>query len=178
VRHFARGKRQMKMNMEWISVKDSVPELGQIVAFVIKSTDACYHSRVLGGRYRGKCIITGSHNFSVPGFECAGSHWMPLPDAPVQRSARDCDKESKEQPEFPNDEHLEKHFPKAENKPEWEFDEIPEKVNLERIHQELDGVPFLIAGSYLATFETKAPKTYARYIAWLKSKKENTLLKN
>lgn len=68
--------------MEWISVKDKLPELYQSVAFIVESSDEFYNGRRLGGTYQGS--KRGYHGFAVPGIEFSGSHWMPLPEPPTQ----------------------------------------------------------------------------------------------
>lgn len=66
---------------KWISVEESVPEIGQTVAFIVSSTDRYYNGHVIGGKYQG-CKF-GFHEFSVPGIGFCGSHWYPILSAPT-----------------------------------------------------------------------------------------------
>lgn len=72
---------QKELN-RWIYVGQRLPEDGQIVAFVVKSTNHDYlDGRVLGGRYTAG--ICGG--FSVPGMSNPAYCWMPLPDSPIRK---------------------------------------------------------------------------------------------
>ena len=72
--------------MEWISVKDRLPEKFQDVAFIVEcKLDKTYNGRRMGGRYMGLMFPDRDfayHAFSVPGIEFKASHWMPLPEPP------------------------------------------------------------------------------------------------
>jgi len=46
--------------------------------------------------------------------------------------------------------------------PEWEFQEPPEKVDLDRLWEELRNLQAVFAGSYLEQLRAKAPLTYDR----------------
>lgn len=66
--------------MEWISVKDELPNHGQNVAFVAVSPlrpDSHVNGRVLGGRYDAQVEA-----FSIPGACFDATYWMPLPPTP------------------------------------------------------------------------------------------------
>lgn len=72
---------QKELN-RWIYVEQRLPEDGQIVAFVVKSTNHDYlDGRVLGGRF-----ITGiCGGFSTPGMTNLAYCWMPLPGSPIRK---------------------------------------------------------------------------------------------
>ena len=64
----------------WISVKDRLPQDGQSIAFVVRTTGTTWeylNGRVLGGSYD-----SASSGFTVPGLGTDATHWMPLPAAP------------------------------------------------------------------------------------------------
>ena len=46
--------------------------------------------------------------------------------------------------------------------PEWEFQEHPNEVNMDRLWAELRGLPAVFAYSYLGQLRDKAPQTYCR----------------
>lgn len=69
-------------NNGWISVKDRLPEKGQSVAFVVKSSSDHYNGMVLGGRFQG-CDFDYPE-FTTPGHGWVGVYWMPLPEPPKQ----------------------------------------------------------------------------------------------
>ena len=50
--------------------------------------------------------------------------------------------------------------------PEWEFDESPSQVDLERLHRELCESPPLRIRVYLTSLKNLAPKTYSYYKTW------------
>ena len=70
----------MKNTQEWISCKDSLPNVGD---FILATGPG------LGGHVDGPeidiCIWDGSHVWDEGGTELTGckfTHWMPLPDVP------------------------------------------------------------------------------------------------
>lgn len=60
-------------------------------------------------------------------------------------------------------------------KPEWEFDEPPEKVDLERIWNELQTTTLRELACYMAELKRQAPLTYARYNKWVRDTKPEPL---
>lgn len=66
--------------LSWINVNERLPNDGEIVAFVVKSSINGYlDGRVLGGIYRSGV----SGGFSVPDMTTLAYFWMPLPKAPL-----------------------------------------------------------------------------------------------
>lgn len=53
-----------------------------------------------------------------------------------------------------------------ENKTEWGFTESPNKVDLQKIWDELTAIPSIYAYSYLENFYNNAPLTYAKFREW------------
>ena len=73
----------MSNQAAWISVDDQLPELHQDVLWVASEmTGHCefYSRRIFAGRYQGN--DQGVAEFSIPGLQLFGTHWMPLPDPP------------------------------------------------------------------------------------------------
>ena len=68
--------------MEWINIEDKTPKKMQEVAFIVASDDKSYNGRRLAGRYQG--FQYGYHEFTTPGCGWKGSHWLPLPDLPLE----------------------------------------------------------------------------------------------
>ena len=68
----------------WISVKDRLPEDGQVVAFIIDKSVNYYGGSMCAGRFR----YFDYGDIKLPKFGTWGyggltaSHWMPLPAAP------------------------------------------------------------------------------------------------
>lgn len=68
----ARGK-----SLDWISVKDAMPEVSQRVLFIVVNSPPIYNhfnGKVYGGVY------TAYGQFSTPGIGFEASHWMPSPE--------------------------------------------------------------------------------------------------
>ena len=65
----------------WVSVEDRMPEDGQSVAFVVRSSGhfGYLDGTVLGGIYLANRYTGG---FSVPGLTVDAWFWMPLPPPP------------------------------------------------------------------------------------------------
>jgi len=49
---------------------------------------------------------------------------------------------------------------------EWDFEELPDQVDLGRIWHELAGHPAISVFAYINEFRKQAPKTYERYRVW------------
>lgn len=67
----------------WISVDERLPKRNQEVlwiADVMTGMHEHYSRRIFAGRYQGN--EQGLAEFSFPGFQCTGTHWMALPDLP------------------------------------------------------------------------------------------------
>lgn len=73
-------RKEAKMG-DWVSVKDSMPELYQRVLFVVKSENEWYNGKVYGGVYTHP-------DFSTPGMGFSASHWMPSPSPPTSSEAK------------------------------------------------------------------------------------------
>jgi hypothetical protein len=68
----------------WISVKDRLPEDGQVVAFIIDKSVNYYGGSMCAGRFRyfdyGDIKLPEFGTWGLGGL--TASHWMPLPEAP------------------------------------------------------------------------------------------------
>lgn len=68
---------------EWISVKDKLPILGELVLFCAKNDENILKTQV--GNFLGQNIDTGNIYFrNITCFRLYNniSHWMPLPEPP------------------------------------------------------------------------------------------------
>ena len=68
----------------WISVKDRLPEDGQVVAFIIDKSVNYYGGSMCAGRFRyfdyGDIKLPEFGTWGLSGLPA--SHWMPLPEPP------------------------------------------------------------------------------------------------
>lgn len=69
--------------MEWINVKERLPEIKQKVLFVAKANHrlAYLNGEVMAGKFG--CLEDGVALFTAPGIGIEGTHWMPLSDPPA-----------------------------------------------------------------------------------------------
>jgi len=65
-------------NTNWISVNDSMPNVGDKVIFIVDSPDTFRDKQIYGGSY------TSDHCFSTPGVGFQASYWMHSPSAPKE----------------------------------------------------------------------------------------------
>jgi hypothetical protein len=70
--------------MEWISVKDRLPEKNQKVLFIAKAENrlAYLNGEVLSGKFDGLEFETAI--FTIPGIAIEGTYWRPRPDPPKE----------------------------------------------------------------------------------------------
>ena len=78
--------------MEWINVKDRMPKQGEVVLlYQTYPPDSIFHCRAdplprnfysVGGLRYDKKFISNKDQYSQIGLEHV-SHWMPLPDKPI-----------------------------------------------------------------------------------------------
>ncbi|KKM59715.1 hypothetical protein LCGC14_1547880 [marine sediment metagenome] len=68
--------------MEWISVKDRLPEMQSDINYYTECPEDYLNKRVLGGRYIG--ISGGMPMASTPGMSIVFSHWQYSPKAPKE----------------------------------------------------------------------------------------------
>lgn len=67
---------------------------------------------------------------------------------------------------------MEEKIKNLSKEPEWEFKELPEKVDFQEIDNEIN-LPYYARAkeSYLLAFSVNAPRTYKLYLEWKKSGK-------
>lgn len=65
--------------MEWISVKDSMPDNGEVIVYAPDGTNQI-KELVISANCIGNRFYTGYYSNSISGV----THWMPLPNPPKE----------------------------------------------------------------------------------------------